>query len=397
MSRSSAAITLGALSIASVLTAGAIPAKAVTVAQHPLPGAAGPAMAIAAAGGGLAITRAEHQSATVLERIAVAPAYSAGPVQPLSALTLTTGPDGELWLLAITSAAGAVALERAPAAGALEGRFAFPRALGSSFFPGQLAAGPDGSLWIANMTGEAVERVSPAGSLAAYALPRPGAPTSVAVAPDGSAWFTEVVTGTVGELTPGGSVVEHPVDGAPPTGFGNAEPYSIVLGPDGALWFTEQNAGRIGRITTAGELEEFPIPDTAGVQPGEYGSPAPRYITVGPDGALWFTDGGDDSIGRITTAGQISEYPIGTPTPASPQGIVSQGGRLWFAEAGLTALGSVDPNGVPAPPPRPAPAHARSRRRRCRSGRASGGSGRRRGSRAKCSAGSRHRQARPRS
>jgi streptogramin lyase len=33
----------------------------------------------------------------------------------------------------------------------------------------------------------------------------------------------------------------------------------ITTGPDGALWFTEQNASKIGRITTAGVITEFPL------------------------------------------------------------------------------------------------------------------------------------------
>jgi len=32
------------------------------------------------------------------------------------------------------------------------------------------------------------------------------------------------------------------------------------VGADGALWFTEQNVNRIGRITTAGVITEFPVP-----------------------------------------------------------------------------------------------------------------------------------------
>ncbi len=131
------------------------------------------------------------------------------------------------------------------------------------------------------------------------------------------------------------------------------------------MWFTEPALGRIGRITTTGALAEFAIPNTSGVTQGEYGSPAPRYIVAGPDGALWFTDGGDESIGRITTAGQVSEYPIATATPSSPQGIVSAGGQLWFVEAALDALGSVDPKGQP-PPAAPSPPHAAtSTRSRC--------------------------------
>jgi len=51
----------------------------------------------------------------------------------------------------------------------------------------------------------------------------------------------------------------------------------------------------IGRITTAGAITEFPIGDPRG----------PLRITAGPDGALWFTEGspviGTNHIGRITT------------------------------------------------------------------------------------------------
>ncbi len=340
---------LAAAALAALAGCAAAPpaSVAVTIVQHPLPGTASGAGAIAAAAGGLYVTRAQ-QSSTVLERITPVP-FAAGPLQSLGALDLGAGTDGQLLLLAVTGATGSVALERQPAGGALEPRFEFPVALGSGFWPEQFTTAPDGTLWIANMTGDAVEALPPAGAEASYPLPRAGAPTSVAVAPDGSVWFTELTTGTIGELSPGGVIVEHPLAGATPGGFGNAEPYSIVLGPDGALWFTEQALGRIGRISPDGVLEEFAIPGPPGIARGEYGSPAPRYITVGPDGALWFTDGGDESIGRITTAGQISEYPIGTRTPSSPEGIVTVGGELWFAQEGLTALGSVDPNGQPAP------------------------------------------------
>ena len=62
-----------------------------------------------------------------------------------------------------------------------------------------------------------------------------------------------------------------------------AQPTSIVAGPDGNLWFTEFNGGnRIGRITTAGVITEFSTGITAGALP--YG------ITAGPDGNLWFTE-----------------------------------------------------------------------------------------------------------
>ncbi len=57
-------------------------------------------------------------------------------------------------------------------------------------------------------------------------------------------------------------------------------PQGITLGPDGALWFTETLNNKIGRITTAGVITEYTIP---------VASSSPQGITSGPDGSLWFT------------------------------------------------------------------------------------------------------------
>jgi len=71
----------------------------------------------------------------------------------------------------------------------------------------------------------------------------------------------------------------------------NSRPNNIAAGPDGALWFTEGSNNNIGRVTTGGGITEYPVP-TANSQPGG--------ITKGPDGALWFTEGGGNKIGRAS-------------------------------------------------------------------------------------------------
>src|SRR5216683_1046064 len=69
------------------------------------------------------------------------------------------------------------------------------------------------------------------------------------------------------------NVTEFPV----PTASSN--PNGITAGPDGALWFTEFNGNKIGRITTAGGItNEFKIPTA---------NSGPVGIVAGPDGALW--------------------------------------------------------------------------------------------------------------
>ncbi|MEI9970603.1 MAG: hypothetical protein WDO73_00345 [Ignavibacteriota bacterium] len=61
----------------------------------------------------------------------------------------------------------------------------------------------------------------------------------------------------------------------------------ILNGQDGALWFADGNSS-IGRITTLGAVTEYPV----GVQP--------NGLTQGRDGTIWFTSGNSDQIGQIT-------------------------------------------------------------------------------------------------
>ncbi len=112
----------------------------------------------------------------------------------------------------------------------------------------------------------------------------------------------------------------------------------IVTGPDGALWFTGL-PGAIGRITTAGVVTQFSLS-----VPGL----ATQRITAGPDGRLWFTAVSTGSpnlgfIGSISTTGQSALYPL--PSNAIPGGITAgPDGALWFIEIGAK-IGRITTNG----------------------------------------------------
>jgi len=69
----------------------------------------------------------------------------------------------------------------------------------------------------------------------------------------------------------------------------------VISGPDGNLWFTEANRDKIGRITTSGQITEFPIPTTNSAP-----FSAPTGITPDPEGYIWFADSGGNVIARIT-------------------------------------------------------------------------------------------------
>jgi virginiamycin B lyase len=117
------------------------------------------------------------------------------------------------------------------------------------------------------------------------------------------------------------TITEFPL---PPLTF-NPTPATlgITAGPDGNVWFTEPITGVIGRITPAGQVTEFPTPVSD-----------PIDITTGSDGNLWFTGGSltDGSIGRITPAGQVTKFPL--PERFSRAGGIAAGpdGNLWFTE-----------------------------------------------------------------
>lgn len=126
------------------------------------------------------------------------------------------------------------------------------------------------------------------------------------------------------------TIAEYPV----PIG---SYPNGITAGPDGALWFAEQGSNKIGRITTGGVLTEYPIPTS---------NSNPDAITAGSDGALWFAEQQASKIGRITTDGAITEYLI--PTADSYPDAITQGpdGNLWFTENNSNKVGRITTGGV---------------------------------------------------
>ena len=285
------------------------------------------------------------------------------------------GPDGNLWF----TETGADKIGRMTPAGVLT-EFPLPAvaapagSTGPPPGPTAITAGPDGALWFTGIPGE-IGRITTAGVVTEFAVPAvpppagspagtastPATATAIAAGPDGALWFTGV-PGEIGRISTAGVVTEFavpeipPPAGSPPGTAGTlATLTAITAGPDGALWFTGV-PGEVGRITTAGVVTEFAvpaIPPPAGSSPGTPGRRQPWMITAGPDGALWFT-GVPGEVGRITTAGVVTEYRHAQFQSAS-SGIVTTittgpDGNLWFigntGTGNDTAIGRITPTGT---------------------------------------------------
>jgi streptogramin lyase len=132
---------------------------------------------------------------------------------------------------------------------------------------------------------------------------------------------------------------------ATPPGSGGAYggidgPHGITTGPDGALWFTNIGGDSIGRITTSGTVTTY----------ADRGIERPEGITAGSDGALWFTNtfggaDGDGSIGRITTSGVVTTY---TNRGIDEPEAITAGpdGALWFTDTGDEVDGGDDQGSI---------------------------------------------------
>jgi virginiamycin B lyase len=124
---------------------------------------------------------------------------------------------------------------------------------------------------------------------------------------------------------PPGALVEYHI----PTH--HSQPVFIAPAGDGNLWFTESAPNKIGRITTAGVITEF----SAGVS-----SIGPNDIRKGPDGRAWFGTYGPDAIGRVAYDGTVQLFPIPSPT-GHPEQLVGDKVRdaIWFTESQNQTIG----------------------------------------------------------
>ena len=227
----------------------------------------------------------------------------------------------------------------------------------SMLLPTQLTTGPDGNLWIieaATTATQGAPKDSFLGRLTPPTIQQFPVPFNLAglngltAGPDGNLWYVRY--GKVGRLTPSGQVHEFPL----PEKDSNVT--GITAGPDGNLWFTESRAdsqhplARVGRITPDGHFQEFAMPTPNSDAGG---------ITVGPDGNLWFTMSSELEhevalVGRITPDGVVSEFPIANPTSHLNKILAGPDGNLWFTEAvaspdgqhTIGTLGRITPEGT---------------------------------------------------
>ena len=199
-----------------------------------------------------------------------------------------------------------------------------------------MVAGPQGAIWFSGRRGVGepeqlpygiVGRITPHGKVTEFSSGAEEGLTGIAVGADGALWVGGAnkifrVT-TTGQFTPFALPVTE------------SQPRAIVAGPEGALWFTAGPPDQVGRITTAGLITEFPLP--TGSEAGQ--------IVVGSDGNLWVAAPGTDSIDRVTTAGDVTAFPIGGGAKNQPVDLaLGPDGNVFFTQK-VARIGRISPTG----------------------------------------------------
>jgi len=122
---------------------------------------------------------------------------------------------------------------------------------------------------------------------------------------------------------------------------------AITVGADGALWFTEPLDRKIGRLTVTGQYTDYCVPR------GQLSFWGGNLVT-GPDGALWFVLN-HGALGRITLRGATSRsWPLSDPGHFySGYLIVGPDHAFWLVGSGDIVRIPPPLNASNAPAPRP--------------------------------------------
>jgi virginiamycin B lyase len=297
---------------------------------------------------------------------------------------LALGADGAMWFAESSPAAGKIGRIPASVSGSVGQISEFPTPV-SAAAPFGIVAAPDGALWFTESGSDAIGSIptsaTPGSSaqITDYPLTAPfGTPQELIVS-GGNVWFSDQVASDVGVMNLGG---------------GLAQTYPLPLAAGGGMavdvaqnvWIAGLNIGSLyevapnGTVTTVGidvgsqilsmafdgsgnlwmantglhRIDELTAGTTAVVSFAVPGAGNPAYLTLGPDGAIWFTDTARNVVGRMTVTGTFAPsdgYAIPTAN-SQPAGIVNgPDGAMWFAESSGNNIGRIVPSGT-TPQPR---------------------------------------------
>ncbi|HTP66735.1 MAG TPA: hypothetical protein VMJ66_15190 [Geobacteraceae bacterium] len=114
-------------------------------------------------------------------------------------------------------------------------------------------------------------------------------------------------------------------------------PHDPAVAPDGALWFTGMGSNTLGRLDPqSGKFRSYKL---------SIHDSGPHGLTADRNGNIWFTANYKGYIGRLDPkSGAIATFPLPDKSAGDPHSLVfDDKGTLWFTVQEGNAVGRLDP------------------------------------------------------
>jgi streptogramin lyase len=239
-------------------------------------------------------------------------------------VSITQGPDGNLWFTEQGAKPGIALMQ-------LSGNKVTEYPIAGSV-PGFITSGPvQNTLLFTDPGHNAIGQITTAGTFSETTIPTANAnPLGITVLTNNVnlAFFTEHDASKIGIYDASTNTITEKATLTP-----NAGPTTIVQGPDGAAWFTENSVAKIGRITSTGSMTEYPL------------SPAKSAtaLVVGLDNNFYFADPVQGKFGGFNPLTlTVTEYAIPTSNPGVAQMVIGPDSRIYFTEQTANKIGQIN-------------------------------------------------------
>lgn len=283
--------------------------------------------------------------AMILATLIFAASHSAAAAISTSQLTgIASSSDGSVWVSAVRWDASSPNSDSDRDATGFLGKLSptgsiefFPVGL-QSYWPAGIVSSSDGNLWfilVSLKKNSEIGRVTSAGIISHFALPKGREPDTLAASPGGGVYFLTGVQ--IGKMSGEGQTsLLSPA-------FEYLFKYSwhgMAVGSDGNIWVTSQdyhNNGTISRVTPDGDVTSLRVPiderslktradvlANSGVP-----VPGPSFIVSGSDGNMWFDEAIPLAIGKVTPQGLFSKYVIQTSKAGISTIVADNDGNIW--------------------------------------------------------------------
>jgi streptogramin lyase len=206
-----------------------------------------------------------------------------------------------------------------------------------------------------NTSGYYIGRITPNGTITDFPIPSGSNLTGLAAGPDGNIWFTEIAytfsggTPKIAKMSPTGSILSEYTVPSTFLSSGTSNVGPITSGPDGAMWFGEGGTTTqlaVGRVTVSGGFTEY-----RGASPNNSFSYGTRAMAFEPDGKLLLSEailpyGFSNYLSEVTTGGTFANLnlSVGNVFSITP----GPDGNVWFTNTAAAGSGvsSLSPSGT---------------------------------------------------